>query len=367
MSVTHPLCATCLSITLMSTLWTSGPHIATPTTAAPQESPAETREIIGPQLVPQDPGPDVYPAPDAISAFVRRIFQDSKGDLWFGTNGDGVCRFDGRSLTYYSIQEGFGGVAVRGIVEDKDGNVWFATSGGVTKYDRQSFVNFTVEDGLNHDDVWSIYIDRAGTLWVGTHDGACRFDETSGGFKPFALPSAPKLDPLRGVSSLKIVHSIMEDRAGNMWFAVGAGGVHKWDGDSLTNISKKDGLCGNSVNSILEDKDGDLWFATHHNGVCRYDGTSFTNITETEGLSGTEVWSLYEDTSGNIWFPSEGFGVYRYDGESYANFFTDQGLDSPAVQCTFEDREGRLWAGGYLGLYRLDGESFVGVSKDGPW
>ena len=74
-----------------------------------------------------------------ISAFVRRIFQDKSGNLWFGTNGDGVIRYDGDSLEYFSINEGFGGVAVRGIVEDKKGNVWFVTNGGVTKYDGESF------------------------------------------------------------------------------------------------------------------------------------------------------------------------------------------------------------------------------------
>ena len=332
-------------------------------TSVPTDSTVELAKVSN-EATPfqQEPNLDVQ-----ISAFVRRIFQDKSGNLWFGTNGDGVCRYDGESLEYYSTDNGFGGVAVRAIVEDKEGNLWFGTSGGVTKYDGKSFANFTEEDGLSSNDVWSMCVDRAGNTWVGTWGGACRFDTTSSEFTPFPIPPAPKLDPLRGVTSLKIVHSIMEDRAGNMWFTVGAGGVYKWDGDSLTNISEKDGLCNNSVNCILEDKDGDLWFATHHNGVCRYDGTSFTNITETEGLSGTEVWSIYEDKSGNIWFPSEGFGVYRYDGNSYTNFFRSQGLDSRGVQCTLEDREGRLWAGGYLGLYRLEGESFIKVSKDGPW
>jgi hypothetical protein len=73
--------------------------------------------------------------PPRISDFVRRIFQDNSGNLWFGTNGDGVIRYNGDSLQYFSIDEGFGGVAVRGIIEDKKGNVWFGTERGITKYD----------------------------------------------------------------------------------------------------------------------------------------------------------------------------------------------------------------------------------------
>ena len=91
-----------------------------------------------------------------ISEFVRRIFQDKSGNLWFGTNGDGVARYNGKSLDYFSVNEGFGGVAVRGIIEDNDGNIWFGTERGLTKYDGSSFVNFTEKDGLNNDNIWSL-------------------------------------------------------------------------------------------------------------------------------------------------------------------------------------------------------------------
>ena len=79
------------------------------------------------------------------------------------------------------------------------------------------------------------------------------------------------------------------------------------------------------------------------------------------------MWDLNKDSSGNIWFPVESFGVYRFDGTSFTNFFKKDGLASRAVQCTYEDREGRFWAGGYLGLYRLDGDFFVNITNMGPW
>lgn len=83
--------------------------------------------------------------------------------------------------------------------------------------------------------------------------------------------------------------------------------------------------CGNSVNDILEDADGDFWFATHHHGV------------------------------------------YRFDGSDFVRYHQKQGLASNAIQCIYEDREGRLWCGGYMGLYRLEGNTFVSVTEDGPW
>lgn len=308
--------------------------------------------------------PDVA---DPISPFVRRILQDREGRFWFGTNGDGVLRYDGEKLEGFSREQGLGGVAVRGIVEDEAGHLWIGTEGGLTRYDGTSFTNFDESDGLVGHDVWSLFLDRDGVLWIGTLDGVSRFDGKS--FTPFDLPEVEP-DWQRGVSSARAVNAILQDRRDRMWFAT-SGGVFVHDGETLEHLSVEDGLCGNSVNSILEDRDGTFWFATHHHGVCRYDGTTFTHVTAADGVEGTEVWNLYADSAGNVWFPVEHFGVYRYDGESFTRYHEDQGLTSGAIQCTYEDREGRLWFGGYLGLFRLDrtdgAERFVGVTREGPW
>ena len=67
------------------------------------------------------------------------------------------------------------------------------------------------------------------------------------------------------------------DKSGNMWFTTLKEGVFKYDGQTFTNLSEKDGLCSNVVNAVVEDKDGIMWFGTAK-GLCSYDGTKFTNI-----------------------------------------------------------------------------------------
>jgi len=298
-----------------------------------------------------------------ISDFIRRIYQDKKGHLWLGTNGDGVIRYNKDSLDYFSLKDGFVGVAVRGIVEDNQGHVWFGTERGLSKYDGENFVNYTEAQGLIHNDIWSLYFDDKGILWIGTLQGVCQFDGNA--FTAFELPEVAP-DPLRGVSSSKIVNCIMQDSKGAMWFGT-PGGAFIYDGHNLTNLSENDGLCNNSVNHILEAINGDIWFATHHQGVSRYDGKAFINFTLEGTIDGTEVWSLYEDGNGHIWFPAENYGVYRYDGQSFSNYYKKDGLITNATQCIYEDREGRFWLGGWMGLFRKDGNTFVSVAKDGPW
>ena len=134
---------------------------------------------------PEPSGLDPDPALQ-VSEYIRRIFQDKDGNLWFGTNYDGVGRYDGDSLTYFSTKEGLSGIAVMGIIEDKDGNLWFGTNGGISKYDGRSFTNFTEDDGLSDNYVRSLFGDRTGTIWVGTSEGVCRYDGKT--FTPFPMP-----------------------------------------------------------------------------------------------------------------------------------------------------------------------------------
>ena len=58
------------------------------------------------------PSPIIQAAPAQISQYIRRMFQDKAGNIWFGTNDEGVCRYDGHSLKYFSTAEGLAGSAV---------------------------------------------------------------------------------------------------------------------------------------------------------------------------------------------------------------------------------------------------------------
>ncbi|MGQ0551815.1 MAG: ligand-binding sensor domain-containing protein [Planctomycetota bacterium] len=303
------------------------------------------------------------PPDDPISQFVRRIHEDRRGHMWIGTNGDGVARWNGEALEYFSLPQGFSGVAVRGIVEGADGSLWFGTEGGLTKFDGASFTNYTVRDGLVSDDVWCLAFDRRGELWVGTLQGVCRFDGAR--FTPFELPEAEP-DPMVGVTSARMVRSITEDRAGRLWFGTN-GGAYVYDGKLLRNYNEADGLSNDNVNSILEDRNGRFWFATQHNGVCYLDGETFTSVTDADGVEGTEVWDLFMDRSGAIWFPVENSGLYRFNGKTFQRYREAEGLTSNAIQCTHQGRDGRLWFGGHRGLFRLEGEAIVAVTRVGPW
>jgi ligand-binding sensor domain-containing protein len=112
-----------------------------------------------------------------ISNVVRTIFQDSKGNFWFGAEG-GAFKLAGDSLIHMdSIRSESGGrVTIKDIAEDKDGIIWFGHTDGISSFDGTSVTNYYESDGLISNDVWCIETDVKGNVWVGTIEGACIFD-----------------------------------------------------------------------------------------------------------------------------------------------------------------------------------------------
>lgn len=350
-----------ISIIMMSAISCTGKKDMTET--KPQTTIAKQDSLLkGKRLINQTSLVDVS---QPITQFVRRIFEDSRGHLWMGTNGDGVMRYNGKDLEYFGPSENFNAVAVRTILEDKYGTMWFGTENGIIKCDGKSFTSITTAQGLLHNDIWSMTLDNNGLLWIGTYDGVCTYDGTS--FKPFKIPDATP-DKSRGVSSARIVHSIMQDRAGDMWFGTN-GGAYRYDGKTLTNVSTKDGLCGDNINHILEDRAGNMWFATTHNGICLYDGKAFKEVAvnNPKNLEEIEVWNIYEDGNGAIWFAVKQLGLVKYNDGMVTTYSEDDGLSSNAIQSMFEDSKGQFWVGGYKGLSKLKDGRFTHVGAFGPW
>lgn len=318
-----------------------------------------------------------------ISEYVRRIFEDSRGNLWFGTNTDGICRYDGDTLVYFSTRDGLSGNQVTGIVEDRRGNLWFSTSGGISRYDGKHFTNFTEKDGLTSNEVWSLCEDSRGTIWAGTANGLCKYSPGDGAkFCPFTLPQALVPDPAPRFSTQR-VSFIMEDKGGNLWFGTDGAGVCKYDPSAkktsakqFIHITMEDGLCDNTIVCMIEDREGNLWFSSRFGGLSRYNpsataaaGKSFTNFTVRNGdIGGNEVWTMHEDSAGSIWFGVKGLGMYRFKDDQISHFGQVEGLPIRAVQSIFEDTKGRLWVGGGNdGLHFYDGKRFIQVNRDGPW
>ncbi len=299
-----------------------------------------------------------------VTEFVRAMYQDKKGTYWFGTNTNGIIRYDGKSLDKITIKANQKGVSVREIVEDKLGNVWFATSSGLVKFDGEKFATYSIEVGLQNEEIWSICIDRKGLIWVSTGKGVCHFDGEK--FTPFILPETRVENPQPMLSD-KLVFQFLEDKNGTMWLVTDGNGIFKYKNGEFIHLTTKNGLTDNNAADILEDKQGNIWIGTFNGGVSKYDGKIYINFTKNGIIEGIETYNFCEDRQGNIWFSAEGYGVYRYDGNNFKQYTTEDGLTSNVTQSIFEDKKGQVWFGSWQGLCIYDGEKFVNAKDKEPW
>lgn len=301
-----------------------------------------------------------------VREFVRTMYQDTKGNYWFGTNGDGIIRYDGKTLETMTIEGINQGMRVMEIVEDKAENIWFGTSEGLIKYDGEKFKIFSKNEGLPGYDseIWGLTIDKSGLIWVGSIGGVSHFDGEK--FIPFLLPDT-KVENRQRMLSDKLVFKILEDKSGNIWLVTDGNGIFKYNKGEFTHFTDINGLTDNNTNGILEDKKGNIWISTFYGGVSKFDGKSFTNYTKDGIIEGEETGCFYEDSQGNIWFTAEGYGVYQYDGNKFTQFTTVDGLTSNVTLSILEDNKRQLWFGSWQGLCIFDGEKFVNANTKEAW
>ncbi len=291
---------------------------------------------------------------------------DRKGNLWFGTQGGGVSRYDGKSFMNYTIEQGLASSNVFSIFEDKKGNLWFGTMSGVSCYNGKSFTNYTTTQGLVNNNVLSILEDRNGNLWFGTRGGASRLnnDEKSMANGKAGFTNFTTADGLAGNS----ITCILKDKDDNIWFGTLENGVSRYDGKSFMNYSTEQGLANNLVRSAVEDKNGNLWFGTL-NGISCYNarlndevghGKYFINYTTEQGLADNNVLSILNDKSGNLWFGTPR-GASLYNGRSlpddkacFINYTILNGMSNSPIMSIIEDKSGDIWFSTLNGLSRLD-------------
>ncbi len=192
---------------------------------------------------------------------VWTILQDKRGDMWFATF-NGITRYDGSSFTHYNSDQGVADKHVMRMFEDSKGNLWAGSHGGLTRFDGDSFQNYTTALGVNDTtQVRGIVEDNDENIWFATSDkGLLKYDGQS--ITHFTREGG-------GLSSDSLT-TIKVDLVGDNWIVTFHHGVIRYDGKSFTRFGDDQGLGNEVVEDILQDKRGNIWVATIA-GVSKYD------------------------------------------------------------------------------------------------
>lgn len=157
---------------------------------------------------------------------IRVIFQDSKGNYWFGSHNEGVSFYNGKSFEYFTTNEGLADNQIRSIQEDENGNIWFGTAKGVSVYDKGKITNYPSK---NNNPIFD-WNETNGDLWfyASEEDGINRFDGMNMNYLIFPKPKNNSPNKSYGVTG------ISKDKGGKVWIATYSA-LFNYDG-KMTNV-----------------------------------------------------------------------------------------------------------------------------------
>ena len=198
----------------------------------------------------------------------RCIMEDSQGDFWIGTWGNGVYRHDPHTKTTQVYQhqdnnaQSLADNMIWDLLEDRNGYIWIATHHGLQRLDpkEDTFITYGVESGLNHEAIRSLWEDHTGKLWVGTFGGLHTLDMKTGRLE-YVDDAAP------------IITDIFEDSQHHVWVATHGRGVSRWDlsTQEVVRFLHEDhnplSLGSNTVFCVIEDLQHRIWLGTEGGGL----------------------------------------------------------------------------------------------------
>jgi signal transduction histidine kinase/ligand-binding sensor domain-containing protein/CheY-like chemotaxis protein len=311
---------------------------------------------------------------------VNSIWEDDD-NLWIGTAGGGLNKYNKKKDFFrhfrfgandpFSLSSDF----ITSIYRDTDQNLWIGSwNGGLSKLtqdniEKGKFIRYQYSPddttSLVNDFVSSILEDKWGNLWIGTLGGLDRLDRSTGRFEHFTGKFGNK--------AVDQVGCLQFDLHNNLWvgtiqglFKINAQPDGKIDIHSnnlnyyINNPQDSTSISGSYIISICLDKKNNLWFGTHGNGINKLITDSgkdirerFINFTETDGLSNNVIYTISEDDRGNLWMSTDnGLSCFDPLKKTFRNFYTSDGLQSNQFYWSagYKNKQGKLYFGSMNGL-----------------
>lgn len=330
---------------------------------------------------------------------VNRLYLDTKGRLWIGTNDKGVSVYENGEITDVIDKNcGLSSNSVRCISEDNNGNYYIGTSSSLCIIsDKKGLrVEKTIPDVSYAN---NISIDPEGTFSIITNSGdlffmsemqvigrynlaldgvdytSCTFDKVGNLYIATSsntiyqwdfTSQSPDMDHVIDTGSLECIHSMYEDEEGLIWVCSDSG-IGYVNNNQCVQV--KTGSFSNSIDKMLKDYQGNLWFTSSRLGVLKLTHNSFNNIYNqceliNKIVNSVVMWNgfLYSGTD-------TGLDIIDLNTKTQINNNLTNILSNNRIRCLYVDSKNNLWisTSDGIGLVQVspNGETSIYRNKDG--
>ncbi len=305
-------------------------------------------------LSAQSRGFKSYSVADGLAqSNVIDITEDKFGNLWLATFG-GLSRFDGQNFENFQKQHGLASNRLFCLSIDSRGYIWMGTDKGVTKYDGRVFQNIPLPDHQSGQYVNQIHADKNDVIWIGTTSGHT-YQWLDQELREITIDEEQKIGVLSGIA---------EDHRG-LWITTFDGNLIRFVLDSIPEKIPITTLPENhEISSIFIDKKSNIWLGTT-DGLFRSRGLDFEEVHLFDnGSPDFAIYSINQSEDGSIWLGTT-HGAYKYTERGCYSIKATEGLTDNIVYKIHKDREGTLWFGTFGGgIFKSLGELFTYLGKD---
>ena len=249
---------------------------------------------------------------DGANVAVSTLFVDREKYLWIGTQDDGIYRLADNQIDRFQLSSGLSGDVISAIYQDREDNVWVATSEGLDCFRKTTMLSFSVREGLTANLAAAVVADHNGTVWV-ANEGA--LDSISRGH----VASLGRRQGLPGGA----VTAMLEDSVGRLWVGID-NRLSVYERGTFRLINRSDGAPLGAIRAIAEDRENNIWAMALGNPKRLIRITDFSVREDIPVPQAPDATSLAADPEKGIWMGLFSGHLARYRNGQLETFrFTD--------------------------------------------